>query len=391
MAVVGKASPRTDGIIGRVAEKVGCEPAVIDAILHVETQEMAFDPSGRLIIRPEAHKLAGCPFLNDADRKKAAKLGLTIQPKLVGYQYDPIKAGNTAWAWVDKVAFEFGEEAAFWATSFGSPQIMGFNFTLCKYASPGAMVRAFADEEDVQLLAMANFIVGTGLKEACRQRKWKAIARAYNGVAYAKNAYDQKLEKAYEDSGEHKSTDFIWPEDDVLEMGENGAEVKALQNRLTELGFHLHADGDFGSETRDAVRALQFRMGVAVDGKVGPETRRVLAVAPAKEPPATTLGAVVAASTTAKASIAQIVLGTVATGTAVAQAVGGTSPPPLPPPNLTDIEGAVKLGEQGLGLGQKILAIGVDKMLIAIAIGAMIFGAITLTRRIQAHYARKVG
>jgi hypothetical protein len=58
---------------------------------------------------------------------------------------------------------------------------------------------------------------------------------------------------------------------------------------------------------------------------------------------------------------------------------------------MTDVEGAIKLSEQGVSLGQKILAIGVDKMLIAIGIGSLIFGIITLTRRVQAHYARKVG
>lgn len=388
MALIGKASPRSDDIIVRVAEKVGCEPAVIDAIIRTETQEMAFDPSGRLVIRPEAHKLATCPFLTPADQKKAAKLKLNKQPKLVGYQYDPIKAGNTAWAWVDKVAFEFGEEAAYWATSFGSPQIMGFNFTLCKYPSPSTMVRAFADSEDAQLLAMGEYIIAAGLKDACRQRKWKAIARAYNGKDYAKNNYDAKLEKAYEDSDHEKSTSFIYPDDDVLEFGERGPEVSALQKKLSDLGFHLNADGDFGVETRDAVRALQFRMGIAVDGKVGPQTRNILAVAAPKEPPATPVAQVIAASSTAKSSLAQIGIGTVAAVTATANALAPAAPPP---PTLTDIEGTIKLSEQGIGLAQKILAIGVDKMLIAIGVGAVIFGAIALTRRIQAHYQRKVG
>lgn len=388
MAIIGKASPRSDGIIGRVAELVGCEPAVIDAILRTETREMAFDPSGRLVIRPEVHKLASCPLLNDADKKKAKKLGLTKQPKLVAYEYDAIKAGNAAWAWVDKVAFEFGEEAAFWATSFGSPQIMGFNFTLCKYPSPSTMVRAFADSEDAQLLAMGEYIIAAGLKDACRQRKWKAIARAYNGKDYAKNNYDAKLEKAYEDSDHEKSTSFIYPDDDVLEFGERGPEVSALQKKLSDLGFHLNADGDFGVETRDAVRALQFRMGIAVDGKVGPQTRNILAVAAPKEPPATPVAQVIAASSTAKSSLAQIGIGTVAAVTATANALAPAAPPP---PTLTDIEGTIKLSEQGIGLAQKILAIGVDKMLIAIGVGAVIFGAIALTRRIQAHYQRKVG
>jgi peptidoglycan hydrolase-like protein with peptidoglycan-binding domain len=391
MALIGKAVRRTDGIVARVAEKVGCEPAVIDAIIHTETNEIAFDPSGRLVIRPEAAKLAVCPLLSVADKAKAAKLGLTKQPKLIGYEYDPIKAGNSAWSWVDRVAHEFGEEAAYWSTSFGSPQIMGFNFTMCKFASPIAMVRAFADEEDAQLMAMGDFLISSGLKDACRNRNWKAIARLYNGPAYAKNAYDQKLEQFYNESSHLTPTAvFTYPQDDVLEFGEHGDDVKALQVQLQGLGFHVNADGDFGTETRDAVRAVQFRLGLTADGKVGPETRKLMAAAPPKEPPATPAVQVIAASSTAKASLAQIATGVAATGVAAANALT-SGPATISPPSITDVEGAVRLSEQGIGLGQKILAIGVDKLLLALGIGAIIFGAIALTRRLQAHYQRKIG
>jgi peptidoglycan hydrolase-like protein with peptidoglycan-binding domain len=254
------------------------------------------------------------------------------------------------------------------------------------------MVRAFADGEDAQLLAMGDFIVGSGLKDACRQRKWKMIARAYNGQDYAKNNYDQKLEAAYDESGEEKAAGFVYPDDDVLEMGEKGSDIKALQVQLTALGFHVHADGDFGIETRDAVRAAQFRLGLPVDGKVGAETRRALATAAPKAPPATPVTQVIANSATAKSALAQIVIGATATAVAGANATVATVPPtPVAPPTLTDIEGAIKLSEQGLGLASKILAIGVDKLLIAVGAGALIFGVITLYRRVQAHYARKIG
>lgn len=389
MTVIGQAQPRSDGVIAQIAETVGCEPAVIDAIIKVETQADAYDPSKRLIIRPEAHKVAQCPYLDSRDRKRAAKLRLTRQPKLIGYHVDPVRAGSIAWQWVDKVAAEFGEEAAFWVTSFGSPQIMGFNYKMCGYSSPSAMVRDFANSEDAQLKAMGRFLIASGLKDACRQRKWKTIARIYNGPAYARNAYDAKLSDAYEDSLQDKNTSFIWPEDDVLEMGESGHEVAGLQRKLSALGYPLNADGDFGAETRSAVRSFQFDRGLDVDGKVGPETRAALASAPPKPAPSTPVAKVVAESSTAKASIAQIATGAAAATVATANALVPAQAPSLP--SLTDVDGVLKVSDQGVALASKILAIGVDKLVIALGVGAIIFGGIALYRRIDAHYSRKIG
>ncbi len=390
MAIIGKAARASENIIARVAEKVGCEPAVIDAIITVETGADPFDPSGRLVIRPEAHKVVKCPYLDAEAKKKAAKLGFTKQPKLPGYHIDPVAAGNAAWAWVDKFSREFGEDAACWITSFGAPQIMGFNHNLCKFGSPSAMVRAFADEEDEQYLAMGEFLIGSGLKDACKQRKWATIARLYNGPDYAKNRYDTKLADAYARSEQKKGSAILYPNDDVLEMGEKGEKIRALQKRLSELGFPLKADGDFGAETRDAVRAVQYRLGLAVDGRVGPLTQKALASAAPKDPPSTPVHEVVLGSNTAKASVAQIVTGVVATAVAGASA-SVPQAPVAPVPTLSDVDAALKTAEQGIGLSQKILAIGVDKLLIALGIGAIIFGGIALYRRIDAHYQRKIG
>lgn len=388
MAIIGQALPPSDDIIERVAAIVNCEPAVIDAIVKVETTGMAFDPSRRLIARPEAHKVLKCPHLDAKERAKAVKLGLTKQPKLIGYHIDAVGAGNSAWAWIDKLSREFGEDAAFWCASFGAPQIMGFNHTLCQFSSPSSMVRAFADSTDAQLLAMGHFLVASGLKDACRQRKWAVIARLYNGKDYAKNDYDTKLSNAYANSDYAKDTKAPWPEDDVLEMGEKGAEVKSLQQRLTELGFHVRADGDFGPETRDAVRAVQFRLGFAVDGKVGPLTKRGLATMAPKDPAQTTVTEVVRESGTAKASLAQVAIGTVTGG--VALSTGATqSSPGLP--SFGDIDVALKTSEQGISIVNKILAIGLENLIGALAIGGIIFGGIAFYRRLDAARKRKIG
>lgn len=68
--------------------------------------------------------------------------------------------------------------------------------------------------------------------------------------------------------------------DGVLELGENGEAVLALQNRLTELGYWLgKPDGNYGQLTRQAVMAFQKVEGLGRDGVAGPATQERLAAA----------------------------------------------------------------------------------------------------------------
>ncbi|MEU4694629.1 peptidoglycan-binding protein [Actinoplanes sp. NPDC023714] len=62
-----------------------------------------------------------------------------------------------------------------------------------------------------------------------------------------------------------------------LKPGTEGADVLALQQRLTELGYwNGKADGKFGGTTQQAVFALQKAAKLGRDGVVGPKTRQAL-------------------------------------------------------------------------------------------------------------------
>jgi peptidoglycan hydrolase-like protein with peptidoglycan-binding domain len=62
-----------------------------------------------------------------------------------------------------------------------------------------------------------------------------------------------------------------------LKVGAKGAEVLALQQRLTELGYwNGKADGKFGGTTQQAVLAIQKAAGIGRDGTVGPKTQKAL-------------------------------------------------------------------------------------------------------------------
>jgi len=74
-------------------------------------------------------------------------------------------------------------------------------------------------------------------------------------------------------------------EEPLLSSGSRGGEVQALQTRLKDMGYALPrygADGIFGEETETAVRMFQRVAGIAVDGIVGPITRKALGTAPDK-------------------------------------------------------------------------------------------------------------
>jgi peptidoglycan hydrolase-like protein with peptidoglycan-binding domain len=65
--------------------------------------------------------------------------------------------------------------------------------------------------------------------------------------------------------------------DSYLRLGDRGAAVTDLQRRLAALGYYRDTvDGDFGSQTQNAVRQFQQAQGLPADGVVGPATDSAL-------------------------------------------------------------------------------------------------------------------
>ena len=66
-------------------------------------------------------------------------------------------------------------------------------------------------------------------------------------------------------------------DDGTLQKGDKNASVKAVQERLKELGYYKNTcDGDFGSVTVNAVKAFQKKNGLTQDGKVNESTLKKL-------------------------------------------------------------------------------------------------------------------
>lgn len=61
-----------------------------------------------------------------------------------------------------------------------------------------------------------------------------------------------------------------------IRFGEEGEEVKVLQEQLAKAGYEVSVDGDFGLSTEKAVKAFQTDRGLEADGIVGALTYKAL-------------------------------------------------------------------------------------------------------------------
>ena len=57
-----------------------------------------------------------------------------------------------------------------------------------------------------------------------------------------------------------------------LRQGSQGDAVRSMQQRLSDLGYTVSVDGNFGPGTGTAVKACQGKNGLSDDGVVGPDT-----------------------------------------------------------------------------------------------------------------------
>jgi hypothetical protein len=63
----------------------------------------------------------------------------------------------------------------------------------------------------------------------------------------------------------------------ALKPGDTGAQVKALQRALAQLGYSVGTvDGDYGTTTKTAVEQFQTASNLTADGLFGPATRTAL-------------------------------------------------------------------------------------------------------------------
>jgi N-acetylmuramidase/Putative peptidoglycan binding domain len=178
-----------------IAQSLGIEVACIKAVYEVESNRSGFLPSGNPTILFEAQIFWG----------QLQIVGLNPYLFLEGNQNILSPTWNRALYIGGEYEYQrlnqakaIHETAALKSASWGSFQIMGFNYKICGYDSVELFVQGMYTRERAHLQAFANFIRNQGLVQYLAAQNWGAFAMGYNGAGFRQNQYDIRLMAAYQ-------------------------------------------------------------------------------------------------------------------------------------------------------------------------------------------------
>lgn len=187
---------RIRGGIYSIAQKYGIEPAVILAIQSVESGGNGFLADGRPKILFEGH-------IFWRELKKAGKDPLALQAGNENIIYKKWTKENYKFNAKEydrlALAMKIDKIAALKSASWGEFQIMGFNHAVAGYSDVESFVKSMYKPGVNQLGSLMGFLKENRLIRHVQgdSKDWAALAKGYNGPAYAKNKYDVKLASAY--------------------------------------------------------------------------------------------------------------------------------------------------------------------------------------------------
>lgn len=194
------------GLIKQIASQYALNPTTALAVLCVESGGKGFGSEGRMIIRFENHY-----FYNYWGSKNASlyQNHFRYDPNQTwrGHEYRiapssswlPVHTGQQYDEWqVFQFASQFDRTAAMKSISMGSPQIMGANFSILKYASVDHMYYDFQSDIRNQIHGLFRYIQGRSLVPVLIAEDFVSFARVYNGPANA-STYGGKIKKHFDD------------------------------------------------------------------------------------------------------------------------------------------------------------------------------------------------
>lgn len=190
----------TEDQIQSQAAKLGIETAILRAVIEVECKGSGFNVDGTPVILFERHvmrqRLIANSQLKTVDEMSIKRPDL-CNKTAGGYGLYSAQHGRL------NAAAQYHRDSALESASWGLGQVMGYHWKALSYSSLQSFINAMYKDEASQLDAMCRYIKVNGLVNALKNKDWKAFARGYNGVAYAKNSYDIKLANAYKEISNH--------------------------------------------------------------------------------------------------------------------------------------------------------------------------------------------
>jgi len=105
-------------------------------------------------------------------------------------------------------------------------------------------------------------------------------------VSLGTQSTQASLSEEPETSSPSQSESSSEPPKNILQLGDRGEQVIAIQKRLSSAGFSSGDNGLFDEATQDAVRRFQHAKGLKVDGVVGQQTLAALPENDGSEPKA---------------------------------------------------------------------------------------------------------
>lgn len=246
-------------IWSEMAERIGCDIPTIKAVFEVEAAGRFYESNGKLPRRFEPHHFP---------REHWGRLGFAPRQGQAAWRAS-LALRTSARRRMFDIAESIDAEATYRASSWGAPQIMGFNCRLAGFATATEMVDAFEQGADEQIHAFVEFCESANLTTHLRSQNWFSFASGYNGNGQAAH-YAALIESAYRrQSGGQASSP-------VLRLGSRGDAVREMQEMLAALNYTITPDGVFGDESDQIVRAFQAAESLVVDGVAGATTLRRL-------------------------------------------------------------------------------------------------------------------
>lgn len=263
-------TPKTIQEILVVADEFELEPAALLAVAEVESGGRVYavvEDRPEPLIRFEGHYFD----VRLPPQKQARARAEALASPTAGAIPNPrTQAGR--WRILARAA-AIDRVAAYESVSWGLGQVMGSHWKWLGYDSVDDLVREARSGAAGQARLMARYIEKSRLTNALTKRDWHAFARGYNGPAYRRNNYHNRMATAY---ARYVGAPAKEKPGAVLRIGSKGLAVRKMQLDLVRHGYLQEADGLFGPRTETAVREFQRRRGLADDGIVGVKTLAAL-------------------------------------------------------------------------------------------------------------------